>query len=896
MISRLRRFRLAIIAGLLGAALPAGAASVDAAPSSVLPSGRTLTPVGALAPTANFPVRVLPLGGTLAVLETGASHEQHVELFEPGPRPQRIARFDASERMRTASAGATVAQGRRGDAAGQGARRLQHQSLFQGMAASPDGRMLFVAGGDSDDLLALRRDGDRLLPQRRYPLHWQDFPSTEYPYQYAGNWQQARHFYPDGVALDPAGRYAYVTGMLSNSLARVDLASGRVRYLHVGSYPYGVVLADRGRRLVVSNWGGNGVTVVDPAAWKVLGHIATGPALGPRSAAAGVHPTAMVAEPDSARVWVADTNVDRIVAVDTRSLRAVRVLDDSPYKAAAPGAMPDALAIAGSRLFVANAGDNDVAVYQLPGGRRVALIPTGWAPGDLAVHHGMLDIVSTKGLGSGPNLQRQWVGSFMHGLLQQVPLRDIDAHAAQWTRQALADAGMAPAQRARLRQANRLATRWLRAHIHHVVFILRENKTFDEELGRYAPAGSRADPALALYGPRELPNLFALARGGALFTDFYADGEVTSQGHQWTTAGADSDFIERTWPLYYSNRGYIANSGWTQSLAPDARDAHDPFAIYTDLSQLAHWSNPWVGYPSRRFLFDQLLAHGVSFEDFGEFASRDRSGSIAPAMRAHLAVDYPAWDREVFDTDRARLFEHWLQGHALPTVTYLWLPDDHTAGSAACMPSPDTYVADNDQATARVIRALSRSPQWSSTLVLLTEDDAQSGADHVDAHRTFALAYGPWVAPGRLVGAHLSQVDLLRTIEAVAGVPPMSQWDQGASVLDGIWRQRADPAPFAVRPLQLRATRNPGTCKPGSPFRGLPVTHADAHLAQLAPRGDQRFGTTTLLKVDGPEQMRQIWLASRGPQAYARMLAHVHQLSRSEHRPLASLMAASDDD
>ncbi len=892
--SCMRRWPLAVLL-LAGLSATAAASPGAVPPTAILPSGRTLTPVGVVAPTSNFPVRVLALGDLLAVLETGAGRVQHVELFRQDPLLHRTAAFDAFAQARPLRSGATIAQGRRGALAREGADRAGGQSLFQGMAASPDGRLLFVAGGDSDDLLVLRRVAGRLRVQARYPLRWQPFAAKQYPYQYAGNWQQPRHFYADGVALGPHGRHAYVTGMLSNSLARIDLASGRVRYLSVGSYPYGLVLADGGRRLVVSNWADNGVTVVNPEAWKVLGTIATGPALGPRSMAAGVHPTAMVAVPGGGLVWVADTNVDRVVAVDTTTLRVVRVLDDRPYAGAAPGAMPDALALSGTRLFVANAGDNDVAVYALPAGRRVALIPTGWAPGGLAVRDGMLDIVSTKGMGSGPNLQRQWVGTFMHGLLQRVSLRAIDSHAARWTARALADAGMAPAQRARRQQANRRATRWLHAHIRHVVFILRENKTFDEELGRYAPAGARADPQLALYGPRELPNLFALARGGALFTDFDADGEVTSQGHQWTTAGIDSDFIERTWPLYYSNRGYIANSGWTQSLAPDAGDARNPFAIDTDLSQLGSWSNPWVGYPSRRFLFDHLLAHHVSFEDFGEFASRDRAGAVAPAMRAHMAVDYPAWDREVFDTDRARLFAQWLHTHALPTVTYIWLPDDHTAGSAACLPSPDTYVADNDQATGRVIHALSQTPRWRSTLVLLTEDDAQSGADHVDAHRSFALAYGPWVAPGRLVGAHASQVDLLRTIEAVAGVAPMSQWDQGARVLDGIWRERADPAPFAVRPLRLRPQRNPGICKPGSPFRDLPVAHAGIRTGRLALDGGQRFGPTTLLKVDGPEQMRQIWLASRGPQAYARMLAHVRALGRRAHRPWSSLVADDDD-
>jgi YVTN family beta-propeller protein len=863
-------------------------------PNVELPSGRLLNPVGQLVATPNFPTQLAVSGDSVVVLSSGASKTQHLLRFSADRlEPLDDLRMLHEGASRPSTPGATIAQGaqRRDENEGDGV--IHAQSLFQGLAVGPDGT-LYATGGDSDDLLALRVGGDgRLHLVRRYPLHWQPFPRTQYPYQYAGNWQQPRHFYPDSVVIGPQGRHAYVTGMLANSLARVDLRSGQTEYLNVGSYPFAVTLADGGRQLVVSNWGGNGVTVIDRAAWRVRGQVPTGPAVGPRSTSAGAHPTALAAQPGTALVWVADANLDRLVAVDTRTLKPVRVIDDSPYPGAPPGSYPNALAIAQGRLFVANAGNNDVAVFDLASGKRIALIPTAWYPTALAVQHDALFIVSAKGLGSAPNIHHEWVGNFMHGALQRVDLRELPGHAAAWTQAALHDDGFAAAQRQARTHANARATAWLRRHIRHVVFILRENKTFDEDFGAYAAAGRWADPALDLYGPRELPNLYRIAGSGALFVNFFADGEVTSQGHQWTTAASDSDFIQRTWPLYYSNRGYIANSGWTQSLAPDAHDARNPYAIDTNLSQLGHWSNPWISYPARLFLFDDLLAHGVSFEDFGEFASRNAVGDIAPALRAHLATDYPAWDRLILDTDRARLVDAWLEQHSLPRVLYIWLPDDHTAGRHACMPTPASYVADNDLATAQIIHTLSTLPQWKHTLVLLTEDDAQSGADHIDAHRTFALALGPWVKPGALVTQHLSQVDLLRTIEAVAGVPPMSQWDANAQVLDGIWRAHPDLTPYRVEPQQVPMQRNPGVCPGDSPFTRFPAA-ATARASESAVAYGSQYTPTSLLSVPGPEQMRQQWLATKGAAAYTSMLAHLRTLSAAQHRPLASLIAGDD--
>ena len=876
--------------GLLGARY---AAAVET--SAVLPSGRRLTPVGRLAATPNFPTGVVALDDTLAVIGNGAGPVQTIRLFAAGDLAARGG-LDALRTTPRAAAPGAVVLPHAADAGTTATRVdavLPRQNLFQGMAAAADGT-LYVTGGASDDLLALRPSNGRLQVARRYALRWQPFPDRQYPYQYAGDRSQPRHFYPDSVVLGPRGAHAYVSGLLANSLARVDLASGAVDYLNVGAYPFAVVLADAGRRLVVSDWGGNGVTVIDRRAWRVAGQVATGPRLAADGTAGGAHPTALVAEPGGAIVWVADSNLDRVVAVDARRLRMVRGIDDAPYPGAPPGSVPDALAIAGGHLFVANAGNDDVAVYALRDGRRLGLIPTGWYPSALAAAGGALYVTAAKGLGSGPNLRHQWVGTMMHGLLQRVDLAALPGSLPQWTAAALRDNGFDGAQRLQRSRDNAAATRWLHAHIRHVVFILRENKTFDEDLGRYAAAGTWADPGLALYGPRELPNLYALAARGALFVDFDADGEVTSQGHQWTTAGADSDFVQRTWPQYYSNRGLIANSGWTQALDPRAPGARNPFAIYRNLSALGHWSNPWISYPARLFLFNDLLEHRVSFEDFGEFASRSRLGAISPALRAHLAVDYPAWDRLILDTQRAAIADRWLRAHAdhLPRVLYLWLPDDHAAGATPCYLTPDAYVADNDRATADVIHTLSMLPAWKHTLVLITEDDAQSGADHIDAHRTLAVAAGPWVRPGALITTRTSQIDLLRTIEAVAAIPPMSQWDANARVLGGLWRAHPDLAEVPVLPREVAIARNPGRCPADSPLRAYPLATGRA----IAATGVTHYTPVTLLQVPGPVQMRESWLASRGAAAYAAMLAHVHALARQQHRPDGSLIAGDDGD
>ncbi len=876
-----------------------------AAVTHVIATGRRISPVGRLAGTANFPSSVVVSHGWAYVLANGAT------------RTQSLARYAAATLERKGTV-----LGLRGRARGSGepgVLKLPEQDFFQGLAAGRGARV-YAAGGASDVLLALHAGRGGFELARRYRLRYFPFPKDQYPYWYQGLHHGVRHFYPDGVALDRAGRYAYVTGLLSNAVARVDLRNGRVRYANAGPYPFAPVLSDHGRRLVVSDWGGCGVTVLSAATLRMLGRVCIGPKTGPDNTDPGIHPTAVAAVPGGSRVVFTASNRDEAVEVDARTLRVVRVFKDAPYPGAPPGSYPDGLAIHAGRLYVANAGNDDVAVFDLHSGRALGLIPTAWYPTGIAAGPDALYVVAAKGLGSGPNVQRQWVGNMMHGALQRISYAQIRRELPRLTRVALADDGFAAATRTALAQRNARLARELRRHVRYVVFILRENKTFDEELGALGGLGSWADPHLALYGARELPNLFAWARHDALFVNFYADGEVTAQGHQWTTGASDSDFVQRTWPQYYSKRGLVGNPGWTQSLVPATRGkgpsgtgpvggkrvTANPYADAIDLSALGRWSNPWIAYPQRLYLFNDLEARHVSFEDFGEFVSRTEAGAIPASLRRHLARQFPGWDRMILDTQRANVAIAWMRHHArhLPRFMYIWLPADHTAGRTPCYYTPDYYVANNDLATARIVHYLSATPQWSHMAVFVTEDDAQSGADHIDAHRTFAVALGPWVRRTH-VTTRYSQVNIVRTIEALFRLPPMSQWDANAAVIGGIWSRVPREGRVAVTVPDVPVSLNPGACPDRALERHVAAASgAAAHLrasprqgalAQRLPPRSEWYAPTSLLKVTGGEQMRQEWIASKGLASYERALRYVRRLARAHHAPLGHYIANDDD-
>ena len=908
--------------------------------SATLPTGRKVSPVGIINGTPNFPTMIAADGKNVAVLANGDTPFQTITFYggQDLERLSRLAVFPRKDPQKLeaeatkggtgiavnpkhagaaggvyvpkAAGPAKIADAKAALAAESNPHPVQttvvsHSDLFQGIAAGQNG-VFYATGGASDKVLAFRIRNRNIRVVHQYTLQWQSFPQSQYPYQYQGDQQRPYLFYPDSVVVGPHNQHLYVTGMLSNSLARIDLATGKTTYLNVGPYPFAVTIADHGKRLVISDWAGNGVTVVDRAGFRVLGRIATGPAVGPASAAAGVHPTAMAVVPGTPDVFVADANVDRIVEVNTATMRPVRAIDDNPYSNAPPGSYPNGLAVAAGKLFVANAGNDDVEVFSIKTGQKLGAIPTAWYPTALTIAHGSLYVVSAKGLGSGPNVHYQYIGNMMHGVVQRVALSSLSAHLRKWTHLALRNDGFNAAQRARRHSEDARTTAQLRKHIQYVVFILRENKTFDENFGDYTAAGHWADPHLDLYGPEELPNLYHLAHNNALFVNFMADGEVTAQGHQWVDGASDSDVVQRLWPEYYSNRGLLWNAGpgGSAALHPSSLSAQNPYHYY---QKLGAFTNPWISYPERLYLFNNLLEHNVSFEDFGEDITRERDGVIRAELKAHVAKVYPSWNRMILDTYREKVAQKWLEAHPgakFPHFIYIWLPDDHTAGREACYYTPDYFVANNDYATAKLIHYLSTTPEWKHMVVFLTEDDAQSGADHINAHRTLGLAIGPWVRKGVLNDHLLSQVNIVKTIEAILGLPPMSQWDQNAAVISGIWTNHPDDAPTRLLPMRVKVSFNAGKCSNQRLLRreagaaGHVLTpawlkeHTDPHGRHLASlQSGEIYSPTSLLKVAGPEQMKQEWIASKGRKSYAQVMAYLERYARQRKLPVNSFLA-----
>ncbi|HTV48219.1 MAG TPA: bifunctional YncE family protein/alkaline phosphatase family protein [Phycisphaerae bacterium] len=869
----------------------------------ILPGNRTVTPVGQMQLTPNFPIGVIRVGSNVVVDCAGESFTSDLLVF------------DAASLKQLSQLPVYKTRPYRDEDQGNG---LPNQNLFQGMTADAAGH-LFVSGGYSDNILEMNIQAGKLHLLKTFKLAFQPFPSSQYPYEYQGDhWETPWLFYPDSLVLDPTGRYLYVTGLTSNSLAQIDLTSGHTIYANAGSYPYQVVLVDNGAKAVVSDWGDNCVTVLDAKTLRNLGEIAVGPPTSPTNRLPGVHPTGMTCDPASSLVWVACANSDVITQIDADAMKVIAEVTDEPYPGAGPGSQPEALAFDDGKLYVANSGNDDIAIFDPQSGSQLGLIPTGWYPSDLTIQSGKLYVVAAKGMGSGPNIHsHRSAVEVMPGTLQGIPLSDISSNLASWTYEALKDDHFDDTTREQLAASNAIAAGWIQSHLKYVVLILRENKTFDEDLGTYARAGAWADPNLDLYDRKELPNLYSMADHYALFVNFYDEGEVTAQAHQWVTAAEDSDFVERTWPMNYSFRGLPSNPGWTFSLVADEErfdkktnsfnGADNPFATNMNLSALGHWGNPWIAYPRDSYLFDSLLARNVSFEDFGEFVSRDEAGDISPQMKAHIATSFPGWNRFILDTFRAGVATKFIQDHPndLPRFMYIWLPDDHTAGQNPGYYTPDAYVANNDFATAQVIAALSKTPQWKQMAVFILEDDTQSGSDHIDAHRSFALAISPWVKPGALITRHYSQVDVMHTMETILGVPPLSQWDANAAIMGDIWTNQPDFSPLQVLPQQVQLAMNPGKPYPGDDLRLKagktgdwlsPQWLKDHPQNQSSADSQPVYFTPTQTVEDGPEQLRQEWIASKGVASYQKLMNYIQSLAKKQNQPITHFIAAADKD
>lgn len=773
-IHRVQFTSLAVIALAACSASPTSrpaSASLDEGPRR-LPTGRTLDPAGVVWPVGSMPLAMTlsPSGREVVVLLNGW-REQGVQVVDR--------------------------------ASGRVVQTLPQAAAFLGLAFSPDGHTLYASGGNQDVVYryawanARAQLTDSIIIEPKAP-------------------QKNGRRYPAGLALSPDGSHLYVAENLTDSLAVVDLATAAVvQRFGVERYPYGVVVDGEGT-VYVSSWGGSTVSSFSAANGRLT---ATG------RMSAGRHPSAMLLSHDGSRLFVASGSTDRVTVLETRRRRAVTSIIVTPPGGPGEGATPNALALSedGKRLFVAEADNNAVAIVDLAattagvsgatGADTVSgRVPVEWYPTAVMVRGDTLLTLTGKGSGTGPNLQGPQPdrGRGDAGFdARQYTLGQTTGSLVTTTVARAGAAELAPLT-ARVARANRWGEpreKFTYPPIEHVIYIVKENRTYDQVLGDLAQADG--DTSLVFFPRAVSPNHHALAERFGIFDRFFVNAEASPDGHNWTMAAYTTDYLQKTVPSNYSNRGRTYDwEGTNRGRIPDNDD---------DVSE-----------PANGYLWNLAQRAGLSFRNFGEFvipADADRDAQMPtgyrgnkPFLRAHTNPDFPSFNLKIRDQIRADAWmaelAQWVQRGSMPRLQVIRLPNDHTSGGRADAPTPRAHVADNDLALGRMVEALSTSPFWKNTVVFVLEDDAQNGPDHVDSHRSPFFVISPY-AGGGVSHRFANTTDVIATIEEILGLGTLSQFDHFGHPLHDIWRKTPDLRPYAalspsvsLDEVNPRATRN----------------------------------------------------------------------------------------
>ena len=774
---------------LIALALAAGCARAPSEPKR-LPTGAVLDPAGQSIPLGSMPVAmVFSPDSTRAVAVLSGYRDQGAQVIDLASR--RVVQ--------------TIVQ----------------PAAFLGAAFTPDGRTLFVSGGNRDVVYAYAWRDSAVLA---------DSIAFAPPPDSTGG-----RVYPSGLACSPDGSRLYVAGNLSDSLYVVDIATRRVaRRVATGRYPYGVI-TDRDGRVFVSAWGASWVATFTP---QPRGLVA-----GPRIEV-GRHPSAMALDESASRLYVTCAASDRIAVVDTRAAAKVADLADSAPGGPPEGSTPNGLALApdGRRLYVAEADNNAIAVFALGAGGAagatrtgagvasdslIGRIPVEWYPMAVLARGDSLWVLNGKGHGTAPN------PGFGHPGRKSVDRSQYTLGQTTGSLSCLASPAdrELPALSKRVAAANTWDPQAKPAALppfRHVVYIIRENRTFDQVLGDLPTADG--DTSRTFFPRAVTPNAHALAERFGIFDRFFVNAEVSADGHNWSTAAYASDYVEKTVPSVYSNRGRTYDY---------------------DGQNRGHVADDDVNAPSTGYLWDLAERAHVTLRNYGEFTVQLPNGHWAatkPWLAAHTDSGYAGWDLDLPDTRRAERwlaeFDRQVAGDSMPALTILWLPNDHTAGAAAGKPTPRAYVATNDLALGRIVEAISRSRYWSSTIVFVLEDDAQDGPDHVDSHRSPLLVISPYNRRG-VVHRFANTTDVIATIDRILHLGSMSQFDSFGRPLASIFGATPDTTPYAALTPQVSMTEtNPSGTTAARLSRQLDLSGEDR-------ADEERFNRALWLAVKG---------------------------------------------
>ena len=819
---------LVVAVGLLAAATQPPAAKDTPAPAAkpldrVLPGLRRdgfvqlpnqwkLKPAGTQVELGDFPVNVAlhPTGQFAAVLHAGYRDHEVVVVDLNKARTKVVSR-------------AAVPQ------------------AFYGLAFSPDGKTLFASGGEFETVHVFGFDQGYLTKQKALDV---SAAEKDKPRVTVG-----------GLTVDPAGNDLFVASPWGDCVVRVPLANPENRVLvamtpppapagpepgkgeppsppdgrkdpaakkkdaapakkdarDTGAFPYAVLIEPAGRRAFVSLWNRAAVAVLDLGSNAVTATWAT-----------AEHPTEMTLSPDGKALFVACANSTVVTVLDPATGKALQQINCALYPAAPSGNTPSSLTLTpdGKLLLVANADANNLAVFNVEDpatAKPLGFIPTGWYP--TAVRVNKLDnriyVTSGKGLSSKPNRSgpnpllpraaniNEYIGQLFTGTLGvlDVPTPGQLGVLTKTAYECSPLAKDASPKAQGVEPGNPIPTKLGDpSPIKYVIYVIKENRTYDQVFGDIKEGNG--EPELCLFPEAITPNHHKLARQFVLLDNLYVDGEVSADGHEWTMGAYATDYVEKVWPLSYRGGGR-GTFGYPSEGAVDA-----------------------IARPKGGYLWDRAIEKGVSVRSYGEWANN--VGVVAPdftfpdctpavkALEGRIDPQYRGYDLKYPDVRRAdRFISEFRRLDAagqMPRLQVVKLPNDHTAGSAVGQPTVTAMVADNDLALGMIVEAVSASPLWKETAIFVIEDDTQNGPDHVDAHRSVSLVISPYTKRKFVDSTLYSTTSLLRTMELILGLDPMSQFDAAARPMYNSFTATPDFTAYTKEQprTDLKAVNRPG--------------------------------------------------------------------------------------
>ena len=691
--------------------------------------------------------------------------------------------------------------------------RLTLADAWLGLAFTPNGKMVYVGGGSQANVHELSFDDNagQLKLLRSIPI--------------VSNADRKHTDFIGDVAVSPDGRLVYAAGLFHDAIHVINPQSGRaIEKLKTGRRPYRILFHPDGKSYFVSHW-----------ADGAIGHYAaeTGNRLG--LVRTGQHPTDMLwsdRQPEGAdsdapkfkgRIFVTSSNTNLVSVVgvsDSNTATAIESLNVALSPNQPAGMTPSALALSPDQkdLYVVCSDANAVAVADISQARsRIrGFIPTGWYPLAARVIDNQLLVFNGRGGGSFPNpkgpnpAQRpaplhegnvavEYVGRLQRGSLSIIDAFDED-QLDRWSVQVRRNT---PYEDRRLLLAhNDSATAIIPVRagdpslVKHVLYIVKENRTYDQVLGDLGRGNG--DPSLTLFPEKISPNHHKLAREFVLLDNFYVSADVSADGHNWTTAAIAPDYVQKMWPNSYAGRRkhYDYEGG-------------EPAAL-----------------PPAGHIWNNVLAKGLSLRNYGYYVDNTPLkdvGASTPHIKAlrdtslipHTNRDYRGFDLDYPDVERAKIFLADLarmeaQGK-FPNFSIIRLGNDHTSGLAAGKISPLANMADNDYALGLIVEGLTKSKFWDKMAIFVIEDDAQNGPDHVDSHRSPAFIISPYTKRGAIDSTFYNTTSMLRTIELILGLRPMTMFDGGARPMVGSFQVTPNTAAYtAEKPRYALDERNPG--------------------------------------------------------------------------------------